>query len=95
MDLNNSKTTLLVGCLTLTMLSYSPQVGDTGGNTVYAVTQQARKITGKVTDGKDAIIGATVKQKGTNNATITDLDGNFTLSVPQGCTLEVSYIGYA
>ena len=65
------------------------------GNTVYAVTQQARKITGKVTDGKDAIIGATVKQKGTNNATITDLDGNFTLSVPQGCTLEVSYIGYA
>ena len=95
MDLNNSKTTLLVGCLTLTMLSYSPQVGATGGNTVYAVTQQARKITGKVTDGKDAIIGATVKQKGTNNATITDLDGNFTLSVPQGCTLEVSYIGYA
>ena len=95
MDLNNSKTTLLVGCLTLTMFSYSPQVGATGGNTVYAVTQQARKITGKVTDGKDAIIGATVKQKGTNNATITDLDGNFTLSVPQGSTLEVSYIGYA
>lgn len=48
----------------------------------------------KVTDGKEAIIGATVKQKGTNNATVTDLDGNFTLSVPAGSVIEVSYVGY-
>ena len=94
MDINNSKTTLFIGCLTLTMLGHSPQVCAAGGNAVYAITQQAKKITGKVTDGKETIIGATVKQKGTNNATITDLDGNFTLSVPQGSTIEVSYIGY-
>ena len=94
MDINNSKTTLFIGCLALTMLGHSPQVCAAGGNAVYAITQQAKKITGKVTDGKETIIGATVKQKGTNNATITDLDGNFTLSVPQGSTIEVSYIGY-
>ena len=94
MDINNSKTTLFIGCLTLTMLGHSPQVCAAGGNAVYAITQQAKKITGKVTDGKETIIGATVKQKGTNNATITDLAGNFTLSVPQGSTIEVSYIGY-
>lgn len=30
----------------------------------------------------------------TSNGTITDLDGNFTLSVPKGATLVVSFIGY-
>ncbi len=94
MDRNYSKTTLLAGYLMLTMLGYSQQVSAISGNSVYAIAQQAKKITGKVTDGKETIIGATVKQKGTNNATITDLDGNFTLSVPQGSTIEVSYVGY-
>ena len=41
------------------------------------------------------VIGANVVEKGNPaNGTITDLDGNFTLSVPQGSTLVVSFIGY-
>ncbi|WP_291528378.1 SusC/RagA family TonB-linked outer membrane protein [Bacteroides sp. UBA939] len=41
------------------------------------------------------VIGANVVEKGnTSNGTITDLDGNFTLSVPQGATISVSFIGY-
>lgn len=41
------------------------------------------------------VIGANVVEKGnTSNGTITDLDGNFTLSVPKGATLVVSFIGY-
>ncbi len=41
------------------------------------------------------VIGANVVEKGNSaNGTITDLDGNFTLSVPQGATLVVSFIGY-
>ena len=41
------------------------------------------------------VIGANVVEKGnTTNGTITDLDGNFTLTVPQGATLTVSFIGY-
>lgn len=41
------------------------------------------------------VIGANVVEKGnTSNGTITDLNGNFTLTVPQGATLQVSFIGY-
>ena len=34
-------------------------------------------------------------QKGTNNGAVTDVDGNFTLTVPSNATLTISYIGYA
>ena len=43
----------------------------------------------------EPIIGASVSVKGTKNATVTDLDGNFTLSgVNKGTTIVISYIGY-
>ena len=43
----------------------------------------------------ESIIGASVMEVGSNsNGTITDIDGNFTLSVTSGATLSVSYIGY-
>ena len=43
----------------------------------------------------ESIIGASVMEVGSNsNGTITDIDGNFTLSVASGATLSVSYIGY-
>lgn len=59
------------------------------------ISQQSKKITGVVVDTKgEAIIGANVVQKGTTNGTITDLDGKFTLDVPQNSTLVISYIGY-
>lgn len=58
--------------------------------------QQAKKsITGQITDaGGEPIIGANIVEKGTTNGTITDMDGNFSLSVPVNSTLVVSYIGY-
>ena len=40
------------------------------------------------------IIGANVVVKGSTTGTITDMDGNFTLEVPDQATLLVSYIGY-
>ena len=53
-------------------------------------------VTGTVVDASTAepIIGANVIIKGTTNGTITDFDGNFTLSVDNGATLEISYMGY-
>ncbi|MBP1618257.1 MAG: outer membrane protein involved in nutrient binding [Bacteroidetes bacterium] len=52
-------------------------------------------IRGHVKDAKgEAVIGATVIQKGTTNGVTTDFDGNFTLSVPANSTLAISYIGY-
>ena len=95
MDFNYSKVTLLAACLTLTMLGHSPRVLADITNNVAPAAQQTRKITGRVTDGRESIIGATVRVKGTTNATVTDLDGNFSLDAPQGATLEISYIGYA
>ncbi|BCS85294.1 SusC/RagA family TonB-linked outer membrane protein [Prevotella herbatica] len=53
------------------------------------------KVHGVVKDESgEPIIGATVIQKGTTNATVTDLDGNFIFMVPSTGTLSISYLGY-
>ena len=64
---------------------------------VCALPALAQKITvhGTVVDAQgEALIGATVMEKGTSNGTATDIDGNFQLSVDPKGTLVVSYIGY-
>lgn len=52
-------------------------------------------VTGTIVDGQnEPIIGASVLQKGTGNGTVSDFDGNFTLSVPDAkAVLVVSYVG--
>ena len=58
---------------------------------MYAQTE----ITGSVIDETgEGVIGATVREKGTSNGTVTDFDGNFKLKVAAGTMLVVSYIGY-
>ncbi|WP_294139421.1 carboxypeptidase-like regulatory domain-containing protein [uncultured Sanguibacteroides sp.] len=60
------------------------------------VFAQQRTVSGKVVDSSGTpIIGANVVVKGTTIGTATDIDGNFSLNVPPGSTLLVSYIGYA
>ncbi|MDR1601468.1 MAG: carboxypeptidase-like regulatory domain-containing protein, partial [Tannerella sp.] len=57
--------------------------------------QNGRRITGTVVDITDEpVIGANVIEKGTTNGTVTDIDGNFSLIVPDNATLQVSFIGY-
>ena len=57
---------------------------------------QNLRVTGKVLDELgEGLIGAGVVVKGTTNGTITDLDGNFSITVPRGTTLEISCVGYA
>ena len=63
-------------------------------NSVQAVQQSTKKITGTVSDSQGPVIGASIVEKGTTNGTVTDLDGNFTLNVKPGATLVISYIGY-
>ena len=49
----------------------------------------------QVVDTQDEpMIGATVRVPDTQNVTITDIDGNFSIKVPKGKSVEVSYIGY-
>ena len=53
------------------------------------------QVSGKVTSAEDGepIIGASIKVAGTNTGTVTDVDGNFSLNVPAGAKLEVTYLG--
>ena len=57
---------------------------------------QSKSISGKVTSTTDnePVIGASVVVKGTTNGTITDFDGNFTLSADANSTLVISFVGY-
>jgi TonB-linked SusC/RagA family outer membrane protein len=86
------KTALLMGACSLLGM-YSPLVAN-AENSVQAVKQSTKKITGTVSDSQGPVIGASIVEKGTTNGTVTDLDGNFTLNVKPGATLVVSYIGY-
>ena len=53
------------------------------------------QVQGSITDEMgETMIGVSVLIKGTASGTITDSDGNFTLSVPAESTLVVSYVGY-
>lgn len=60
---------------------------------MYAQNISVRGVITSKTDG-EPIIGASVRQPGTGNGTITDFNGNFTLSVPTGSNLVISYIGF-
>ncbi|EXY17033.1 tonB-linked outer membrane, SusC/RagA family protein [Bacteroides fragilis str. 2-F-2  len=57
--------------------------------------QQNLKVSGVVTDeAGEPLIGVSVLVKGTTLGNITDLNGRFSLDVPEGSILEISYIGY-
>ncbi len=76
-------------------------LGVTGGLTVCplnvkaAVTQQTIKVKGQVVDqAGEPLIGATVKVKGMQSGSVTDMDGNFQIDAASNATLVVSYVGY-
>ncbi len=57
---------------------------------------QTISVTGTVADRttSEPLIGVSILEKGTQNGTITDFDGNFSLTVADGALLQISYIGY-
>ena len=89
-----SREKLLAGVAALSFLGISPQQTFAAQITTSQAVQQTKKITGNISDTMGPIIGATVKVKGTKNAVVTDMDGNYTLNVAAGQTVEVSYVGY-
>jgi TonB-linked SusC/RagA family outer membrane protein len=58
---------------------------------------QERVVTGKVTSGDDgsAIPGVNILEKGTSNGTVSDVEGNYRISVKSNATLVFSFVGYA
>lgn len=59
-------------------------------------TAQNRQVSGKVTDSEtgEGFPGVSVLEVGTSNGTVTDLNGNYSLSVGSGARLSFSFIGY-
>ena len=51
-------------------------------------------VSGKVSSNGEPLTGATVREKGTTHAAVTDIEGMYSLSVPADAILEVSYLGY-
>lgn len=58
---------------------------------------QSRTVTGRVTSADDGtgIPGVNVVEKGTNNGTVTDVDGNYSVSVGEDATLVFTFVGYS
>ena len=60
----------------------------------FCAAVQAQNISGNVKDATgEPIIGATIMEQGTQNGTVTDFDGNFTLKLQKGGDLNISYVG--
>lgn len=79
---------LALGCLPMGAIAAAP-------SSVPAEVQQTRSIKGHVVDENgEPLIGVTIRIVGSNGATITDYDGNFTINVPAGRKLQFSYAGY-
>jgi len=61
----------------------------------YCVFSQTITVKGTVTDNEnESLIGVTIKEVGTNNGTITDINGNFEIKVSPNASLSFSYIGF-
>ncbi|MDR1764056.1 MAG: carboxypeptidase-like regulatory domain-containing protein [Dysgonamonadaceae bacterium] len=74
-------------CMALPLKTYAAESTE--------IQQQRKKITGVITDRTgETVIGANVAIKGTSTGTITDVNGEFTLDVPEGAVLRISYIGF-
>lgn len=60
----------------------------------FSLMAQSRSVSGTVVDNVGPVVGASVIEKGTQNGITTDLDGKWSLNVPQGATLVFTSIGY-
>lgn len=57
---------------------------------------QLLTVTGSVTDNQgEPLIGATIMVKGTNTASVADVEGNFSIKAKKGDTLLISYVGFS
>ena len=91
MSFKAKKTAMFIGLCCCGMI---PVQQASAATEAVASVQQTRQATGHVVDSQGPLIGATVMEKGTNNGTVTDFDGNFVLNVKPGATLIISYVGY-
>ncbi len=95
--MHNDKKAIMCVLLSMGLASALPAEISAAGaaGSMAAQAEQTITVKGVVKDAEGPLIGATVAQKGNpTNGTSTDIDGNFTLKVPAGAMLMVSYVGY-
>lgn len=92
------KTRIIISCCFISLLSFFEE-------DCYASQPEPKKnvkvssvnftVRGRVVDTYgEPLIGATVIEKGGANGTVTDVEGNFFLSVPDSAVLQISFVGY-
>ena len=59
-----------------------------------SLVAQTKSVSGTVVDNQGPVAGVSVIEKGTQNGAVTDLDGKYSINVPQGATLVITSIGY-
>ncbi|CDA84611.1 tonB-dependent receptor plug [Bacteroides sp. CAG:754] len=97
---NITKRSSIYGLLALSAMSFYPVSSAYAeqmkhNDTTMEVNQKKVRITGVVRDENgDVVPGASVIVRGTNNGTVTNIDGQFSLNVEAGNTLVVSFVGY-
>ena len=82
--------------LALLTLHSGKALGDENHLKPTVAMQQPKEkvVTGVVSDDMGPVAGATVRIKGTTTGVVTNMDGEFTLKVPVGSTISVTFIGY-
>ena len=93
--MKKTKMLLCLLCAGTMWMPLSAEAAEGSRTATTSVAQSDHVIKGVVEDASGPMIGATIKVVGTNNGTITDMDGNFAISCKPGDMLEVSYIGYS
>ena len=80
-------TALFIACGAPVGMNVFPDVG-------FTAEAQSNKVTGVVKDADgEPLIGVTIKVKGTNKVSVTDINGRYSITAPAGSTLVFSYIG--
>jgi TonB-linked SusC/RagA family outer membrane protein len=83
------------GVLSFRQYNHSIDVLKDEKRQILVVEDDPVTVTGKVTDqNNEPLPGATVSVRGTSSGTVTDVDGNFSLTVEEGQTISISFIGY-
>lgn len=90
------KKSFFIFCLGLMALLSNPvSANDAVEKVNYESFQNSQRVTFHIVDENGVPLpGVTIRIKGTNIGVTTDLDGNATLDVPYGATLEISFVGY-
>jgi TonB-linked SusC/RagA family outer membrane protein len=86
---------MMLGLLASSVTTVTAKEANPSSTSAASPQQTTKRVTGKVLDNAgQPVIGASIAVRGTSTGTITDIDGNFSIEVPVGAILTVSYIGY-